>query len=77
MKRGVLCIIHNKMDHSKILLQIERLQTKIKMVVRIDQLLITLTRMIGHEHGDETLFNIPMNFSQMTLISPLNFLKIV
>jgi len=65
------------MDHSKILLQIERLQTKSKMVVRIDQLLITLTRMIAHEHGDEMMFNIPMNFSQMTLISPLDFLKIV
>ncbi len=47
------------------------------MVVRIDQLLITLTRMIAHEHGDEMLFNIPMNFNQMTLISPLDFLKIV
>jgi len=65
------------MDHSKIILQIERLQTKSKMVVRIDQLLITLTRMFAHGHGDEMLFNIPMNFSQMTLISPLDFLKIV
>jgi len=65
------------MDHSKKILQIERLQTKSKMVVRIDQLLISLTIMIAYEHGDETLFNIPMNFSQMTLISPLDFLKIV
>jgi hypothetical protein len=50
---------------------------KSKMVVRINQLLTTLIGMIAHEHGDETLFNIPMNFSQMTLISPLDFFKIV
>jgi hypothetical protein len=47
------------------------------MVVKIDQLLITLTGTIAHEHGNETLFNTPMNFSQMTLISPLDFFKIV
>jgi hypothetical protein len=65
------------MDHSKILLPTERLQTGSKMVVKINQLLATLTGMIVHEHGDETLFNIPMNFSQMILISPLDFFKIV
>jgi hypothetical protein len=45
----------------------------IKMVVKLNQLLNTLTRMIAHEHADETLFNIPMNFNQiMTLITPLD-----
>jgi hypothetical protein len=33
--------------------------------------------MTVHEHGNEMLFNIPMNFSQITLISPLDFFKIV
>jgi hypothetical protein len=64
------------LDHSNILLPIERLQTKSKMVVRIDELLITLTGMIAHEYGNETLFKTPMNFSQMTLISPLDLFKI-
>jgi len=46
------------------------------MVVRIDQLLITLTGMIAHEYGNEMLFKTPMNFSQMTLISALDLFKI-
>jgi len=46
-----LCIIHEKMDHTKI--GLPRLQVKNKMVVRLGQLLIMLTRMIAHGHGDE------------------------
>jgi hypothetical protein len=45
-----LCIIHDKMDHSKIVLL--RLQVKSKMVVGMAQLPITLIGMIAHGHGD-------------------------
>jgi hypothetical protein len=74
------------LDHSKITYTVllvlyakpfKRLQTKSKMVVRISQLLIILTGTIAHNHGNEILFNTPMNFSQMTLISLLDSLKIV
>jgi hypothetical protein len=44
-------IICDKMDHSKTTLP--RLQVKNKMVVRLGQLLIMLTIMIAHGHGDE------------------------
>ncbi len=50
-KEEFLCIIHDKMDHSKTTLP--RLQVKNKMVVGLSQLLITLTKMIVHGHGDE------------------------
>ncbi len=51
-KEEFLCIIHNKMDHSKIVLP--RLQVKNKMVeVGLSQLPITLIGMIVHGHGDE------------------------
>jgi hypothetical protein len=50
-KEEFFCIIHNKMDHSKIALA--RLQVKNKMVVGLSQLPITLTKMIVHKHGDE------------------------
>jgi hypothetical protein len=71
-----LCIVHDKMDHSKILLM--KFQVKSKMVVKFNQLLSNLTRMIVHEHGDETLFNIPTNSNQITiLISPLDFFPFI
>jgi len=49
-KEEFLCIIHDKMDHSKIVLP--RLQVKNKMVVGTVQLPITLIGMIVHGHGD-------------------------
>jgi hypothetical protein len=51
-KKYFLCVIHDKMDHSKTTLP--RLQMKNKMVSRLGQLLVTLIRMIVHGHGDET-----------------------
>jgi hypothetical protein len=50
-KDEYLCIIHDKMDHSKTTLL--KLQVKNKMVVGLGELLITFTRMIAHGHGDE------------------------
>ncbi len=46
-----MCIIHEKMDHTKT--GLPRLQVKNKMVVRFSQLPIMLTKMIAHGHGDE------------------------
>jgi hypothetical protein len=51
IKGEVFVIIHDKMDHSKIVLP--RLQVKNKMVVGLGQLPISLTRMIAHGHCDE------------------------
>jgi hypothetical protein len=51
-KKDLLCVIHEKMDHFKIALP--WLQMKNKMVFRLRQLLVTLTRMIVHGHGDKT-----------------------
>jgi hypothetical protein len=51
-KKKFSCVIHDKMDHSKIALP--RLQVKNKMVSRLGQLSVTLTRMIVHGHGEET-----------------------
>jgi hypothetical protein len=50
-KEDFLCVIHDKMDHSKTTLF--RLQVKKKMVSELGQLQMTLTRMITHGHGDE------------------------
>jgi len=47
-KDEYLCIIHDKMDHSKTTLL--KLQVKNKMVVGLGELLITFTRMIAHGH---------------------------
>jgi len=67
-----LCIIHDKMDHSKTILP--RLQVKNKMVVGLGQLLIMLIGIIVHGHGDAWyLFNTQMNYGPMTLISQLDF----
>jgi hypothetical protein len=51
-KEDFLCVIHDKMDHSKTILP--WLQVKNKMVFRLGQLLVTLTGMIVHGHGDKT-----------------------
>jgi hypothetical protein len=50
-KEDFLCVIDDKMDHSKTTLP--RLQMKNKMVFGLGQLLVTLTRMIAHGQGDE------------------------
>ncbi len=50
-KEDFLCIIHDKMDHFKIAMP--WLQMKIKMVFGLKKLLVTLTRMIVHGHGDK------------------------
>jgi hypothetical protein len=50
-KDEFLCIIHVKMDHTKIALP--RLQVCNKMIYGLGQLLITLTGMIAHGHKDE------------------------
>jgi hypothetical protein len=46
-----LCVIHDKMDHSKTTLL--WLQMKNKMVFELGQLLMALIGMIAHGHGDE------------------------
>jgi hypothetical protein len=50
-KKDFLWVIHDKMDHFKT--DLPRLQVKNKMVSRLGQLLMTLTGMIAHGHGDE------------------------
>jgi hypothetical protein len=50
-KEEFLCIIHNKMDHSKTTLP--RLRVKNKMVVGFGQLPIMLIGMTVYGHGDE------------------------
>jgi hypothetical protein len=52
-KDEFLCIVHDKMDHTKNALP--RLQVCNKMISRLGQLLITLTSMIMHGHGDERI----------------------
>jgi len=47
-----LCVIHDKMDHSKIILP--QLQMKNKMVSKLGQSLVTLIGMIVHGHEDKT-----------------------
>jgi hypothetical protein len=50
-KEDYLCIIHDKMDHSKS--AFPKLLVKNKMVLGLGQFLITLTIMIAHGNGDE------------------------
>jgi len=50
-KKDFLCVIHDKMDHSKTTLP--WLQVKNKMVSGLGLLPMTLTGMIIHGHGDE------------------------
>ncbi len=50
-KDEFLCIIHENMDHAKIVLS--RLQVCNKMIFRLGQLPITLMSMIAHGHRDE------------------------
>jgi hypothetical protein len=50
-KDEFLCIIHDKMDHAKIILP--RFQVANKMIVTIGQLPITLTSMIAHGHNNK------------------------
>jgi hypothetical protein len=50
-KEDFLCVIHDKMDHSKT--TFPWLQVKNKMVCRLGQLLMTLIGMIVHGRGDE------------------------
>jgi hypothetical protein len=73
---SLLCIIHDKMDHSKTALP--RLQVKNKMVVGLGQLPITLTEMITHGHGDDAfsqysneLWPNDPNFTIGSLLHPL------
>jgi hypothetical protein len=54
-KEEYLCIIHDKMDHSKTTLL--KLVVKNKMVSSLGQLLVTLTSMIAYGHGNEALLN--------------------
>ncbi len=50
-KEDFLCVIEDKMDHSKTTLP--QFQMKNKMVSRLGQLLVTLIIMIFHGQGDE------------------------
>ncbi len=50
-KEDFLCVIHDKMNHSKIALP--WFQVKNKMVFGLVWLLMTLIGMIVHGHGDE------------------------
>ncbi len=50
-KEDFLCVIHDKMDHFKIALP--WFQMTNKMVSKLGQLLVTLTIMIVHGHGDK------------------------
>jgi hypothetical protein len=51
-KEEFLCVIHDRMDHSKI--AIPRLKVKNKIIGELGQLLVMLIGMIVHGHGDET-----------------------
>ncbi len=64
-----LCIIHDKMDHSKTILL--RLVIKNKMVSSFVQLLITLIRLIFMVMEMKHLFSIATKFGQMILILQL------
>jgi hypothetical protein len=68
-KEDFLCLIHDKMNHSKTALL--RFQVKNKMVFGLVQLLVTLTGMIVHGHGDETFVQHLMSFGPMIIISRL------
>jgi hypothetical protein len=50
-KEDFLCVIHDKMDHSKT--PLPQFPMKNKMVFKLGQLPMTLIRMIVHGHGDE------------------------
>jgi hypothetical protein len=50
-KDEFLCVIHDKMDHAKIVLP--RLQVCNKMIYGLGQFSIILVAMIVHGHGDE------------------------
>ncbi len=51
LKEEFLCVIHDKMDHSKT--TIPRLEVKNKITRELGWLLVMLIGMIVHEHGDE------------------------
>ncbi len=51
-KEDLLCVIHDKMDQTKIALP--RLQVKNKIVSRLGHLPMTLIGMITNGHGDRT-----------------------
>ncbi len=51
-KEDFLCVIHDKMNHYRTIFFF--FQMKNKMVFELGHLLVTLTRMIVHGHGDET-----------------------
>jgi hypothetical protein len=51
LKEKFTCIIHDMMDHSKIV--IPRLEVKKKMMVGLGRLPITLMGLIAYGHGDE------------------------
>jgi len=68
-KKDFLCLIHDKMNHSKTALL--QFQVKNKMVFGLVQLLVTLIGMIVHGHGDETFVQHLMSFGPMIVISRL------
>ncbi len=51
LKEEFSCVIHDKMDHSKI--AIPRLEVKNKITEELGWLLVMLIGMIVHGHGDE------------------------
>jgi hypothetical protein len=66
-KEEFVCVIHNKVDHSKIVKP--RLEVKNKMMTRLGQLPITLIGMIVHGHGDEAY----AQYSNELWLNNLNF----
>jgi hypothetical protein len=50
-KNEFLCVIHDKMDHAKIV--VPRFQVTNKMISELGQFPITLIGMIAHGHGEE------------------------
>jgi hypothetical protein len=50
-KENFLCVIHDKMDHSKIVPPWHQMRNK--MVYELGQLQVTLTGTITHGHGDK------------------------
>jgi len=63
----LLCVIHDKMDHSRITLP--QLKMKNKMVFKLGYLPMTLIGMIVHGHRDKAFLQYFNESSPMILIS--------
>jgi hypothetical protein len=70
-----LCIIYDKIDHSKIV--ISRLQFENKMVLGLYQLLITLIKIIVHGHENEEFVEYSNEFQPNDLNFMIELLQLL